>query len=142
MTEEELYEGIPTENAKKIRSEAIERYGEERVFNSEHYLKKLSKEQLNLLIEEQKSITKNLFDLSAKDPESIEVQLEIARHYQNTRKFWGTDGSPDSQSKAYNGLGELYCTDDRFNKIDGQVHPEFAQFRSKAMAYFAKTQLD
>lgn len=142
MTEEELYEGFPTENAKKIRSEAIERYGEQRVLTSEHYLKKLSKEQLNQLIDEQKSIFKNLFNLSAKDPESVEVQLEIARHYQNTRKFWGTDGSPDTQRKAYKGLGELYCADERFTKIDGHVQPEFAPFLSKAMAYFAKTQLD
>lgn len=141
ITNEELYEGFSTEKVTKIRSEAIEKYGEEKVETSENYLKKLSKEQLEQLKNEQKEIFINLFDYSDKEPESEIVQMEIARHYKNTRKFWGTDGSSVSQWKEYKGLGELYIADERFTMIDGKAQPEFAIFLSKAMTYFANTQL-
>ena len=104
ITDKELYEGFSTEGVRKIRNEAIEKYGEEKVLASENYLKKLSKEQVDQLKEEQKMIFKNLFDLSDRQPESEDVQMEIARHYKNIRKFWGTDGSSDSQWKQYKGL--------------------------------------
>ncbi len=141
ITNEELYEGFSREKVKKIRSEAIEKYGEQKVEKSESYLKKLSKEQLEQLKNEQKEIVKNLFGFSDKDPESEIVQMEIARHYKNTRKFWGTDGSSLSQWKEYKGLGELYIADEHFTMIVGKTQPEFAIFLSKAMTYFANTQL-
>lgn len=141
ITDKELYEGFSTEGVRKIRNEAIEKYGEEKVLASESYLKKLSKEQVDELKEEQKMIFKNLFDLSDRQPESEDVQMEIARHYKNIRKFWGTDGSSDSQWKQYKGLGELYMSDERFTMIDGNVQPEFAGFLSAAMTFFANTQL-
>jgi DNA-binding transcriptional MerR regulator len=141
ISNEELYEGFSTEEVTKIRNEAIEKYGEEKVETSENYLKKLSKELLEQLKNEQKEIFKNLFDFSDKEPESEVVQMEIARHYKNTRKFWGTDGSSVSQWKEYKGLGELYIADERFTMIDGKTQPEFAIFLSKAMTYFVNTQL-
>lgn len=141
ITHEELYEGFSPEQAKKIRKEATEKFGRDKVETSENYLKKLSKEQLDQLKDEQKNIFKNLFSLSEKDPESEVVQMEIARLYKNIRRFWGTDGSSDSQYKQYKGLGELYLADERYTLIDGKAQPEFAKFLSKAMTYFADTQL-
>jgi len=141
ITDDELYDGFPKGKAKKIRNEAIEKYGMETIETSETYLKKLSKEQLQKLKSEQKEIFKALFDISAKEPEDESVQLVIARHYKNIRRFWGSDGSLDSQWRAYKGLGELYIADERFSLIDGKAQPEFAQFLSQAMAHFAITQL-
>ncbi len=141
ITNKELYEGFSTENVTKIRDEAIEKYGEEKVLKSEAFLKKLSSEQIEQLKNEQKEIFKNLFDLSGKEPESEEVQMEIARHYRNTRKFWGTDGSSDSQWEEYKGLGELYISDERFTVINGNAQPEFARFLAKAIAHFTNLQL-
>ena len=138
---EELYEGFSTQQVTEVRNEAIEKYGEEKVTTSENYLKKLSKEQLEQLKNQQKEIFKNLFALLDKAPESEVVQMGIARHYKNTRTFWGTDGSSVSQWREYKGLGELYIADERFTLIDGKSHPQFAQFLSKAMTYFANTQL-
>lgn len=140
-TSEELYECFSKEEGMKNRNKSIEKYGKEKVETSENYLKKLSKEQLEHLKFEQKEVFENLFDLSAKEPESEGVQLVIARHYKNIRKFWGTDGSSDSQWKQYKGLGELYITDEQFTIINGKAQPEFARFLSKAMTHFANTQL-
>lgn len=141
ITDEELYEGFSKENATKIRNKAIEDYGLEKVQTSENYLKKLSKEQLEQLKDEQIRIFKSLFEISDKDSECDVVQMEISRHYKNIRKFWGTGGSSNTQWREYKGLGELYIADERFTMMDGKVQPEFARFLSNAMTYFANTQL-
>lgn len=137
ITNEELYEGFSTD----VRNEAIKMYGIDNVEVGEKYLKKLSKEQLEQLKSEQKEILNQLFALVDHEPEGDEVQLVVARHYKNIRKFWGTDGWADTQRKAYKGLGELYVADERFTSVNGLPQPIFAVFLSKAMAYFAQTQL-
>lgn len=142
ITTEELYEGFSTEKVIKIRTEAIKKYGEEKVVKSENYLKKMSKEHLEQLKKEQKEILKILFQYSDLSPESETVQMQVARHYKNTRKFWGTDGSSDTQWRNYKGLGELYIADERFTMIDGETNPEFAKFLSQAITHFANTQLN
>lgn len=141
ITDKELYEGFSKENVTKIRNEAIENYGLEKVETSENYLKKLSKEQLEQLKDEQMRIFRGLFELSDKDFKCDVVQIEISRHYKNIRKYWGTDGSSNTQWREYKGLGELYIADERFTMIDGKVQSEFARFLSNAMTYFANTQL-
>ncbi len=141
ITDDELYDGFTKEEIIKHRNETIENYGNETLERSEIGLKKLTKEQLEALKEEQKAIFKALLSISHQDPKSNDVQLAVARHYKNTRRFWGTDGSSDSQWKDYKGLGNLYTTDRRFTKIDGKVPSNFAQFLSEAMAYFANSQL-
>ncbi len=141
ITNEELFEGFAAEDVTPIRNEAIKKYGVEQVESSENSLKKLSKEQFAQLKKEQQEIGKNLFDLSHMSPESELVQLEIARHYKNIRKFWGTDGMQDTQWKQYKGLGELYMADERFSTVDGSPQPEFVKFLSRAMTHFAHTQL-
>ena len=90
LTHEELYSGFTSEKAKQIRSAAVEKYGKAKIETSENFLKKLSKEQLQQLKAEQKEVVQNLFNLRTEDPESDKVQVQVARHYMNTRKFWET----------------------------------------------------
>ncbi len=141
ITEQELYDGFPKDEQNNIRKEAVQKYGLNAIEKAEYYLKKLSKDELEELKEEQKNIFRVLFDSSINDPKSEFVQMEISRHYKNIRKFWGTDGSSDSQRREYKGLGELYIADERFTMVEGKAQPSFAIFLSKAMSYFADTQL-
>ncbi|WPR73260.1 MerR family transcriptional regulator [Flavobacterium sp. NG2] len=144
ITDNELYEGFSKKESKKLRDEAIEKYGSNAVKTSENYLKKLSKEEkeeLEQLKKEQQEIFKNLFKLSSKSAETEEVQLEVARHYSNIRKLWGTAGLFDTQKKEYKGLGKLYLDDERFTMVDGKAQPHFAKFLSGAMIYFMNSQL-
>lgn len=141
ITEQELYDGFPKDEQKNIRKEAVQKYGINAIEKAEYYLKKLSKDELEKLKEEQKNIFSVLLDNSTNDPENEFVQMEISRHYKNIRKFWGTDGSSDSQWREYKGLGELYIADERFTMVEGKAQPSFAIFLSKAMSYFADTQL-
>jgi hypothetical protein len=75
------------------------------------------------------------------DPTSPKVQEQIARHYENIRKFWGTHGTAEKQAEAYAGLGQLYVDDERYTQVNGQSQPAYASFLSKAMNYFTETQL-
>ncbi|HTF80387.1 MAG TPA: MerR family transcriptional regulator [Cytophagales bacterium] len=139
LSTEELYEGLPKEQAAAYRKEAIEKYGQEAVDTSEQALKKLSKEELAKLGAEAEAIRQELFKVQEQDPKSTVVQTLIARHYASIRKFWGTFGSADKQAEAYKGLGQLYVHDERFTMVQGQAQPAFARFLSEAMAHYADT---
>lgn len=138
---EDLYKGFSSKEVKEMGAEVADKYGKEALETSETYLKKLTKAQLEVLKTEQKEIFKNLFALSSEPPTSEKVQSEIARHYVNIRKFWGTLGTSDNQAEAYKGLGELYVADERYTKVDGVVQPQFAAFLVVAMAHFVDSQL-
>lgn len=138
---EELYVGLSKETAKTYRAEAIKKYGGKAVITSEKSLLKLNKKQIVDLREEQLEITNQLFSLMNESYDSDKVQSVIARHYVVTRKFWGTHNSTDSQSEQYSGLGQLFTTDERFTKIDGNPQPELAKFMNDAMSYYAKNKL-
>ncbi len=139
LKDEELYEGFP--KGKVYREEAVKKYGSEAIKRSENYLKGLGKEGFEKLKNESKEVTEILISLMHEDPETTKVQDQIARHYINIRKFWGTINMPDPQAEAYKGLGQLYVSDIRFAKVEGEPNAEFALFMSKAMAYFADTKL-
>ncbi len=141
LRHEELYEGLPKEEAQSYREGAINEYGKAEVERSENYLRSLSKEAFVKLKEESKTIAAALVSLMNEDPKSDKVQLEIAKHYQNIRQFWGTVDLKDKQSQAYKGLGELYVNDDRFAKVDGKPNQQYALFLQKAMTHFADTKL-
>ncbi|PZR34935.1 MAG: MerR family transcriptional regulator [Azospira oryzae] len=142
LKHEELYEGLPKEEAEALRKEAIEEYGMEQITRSENHLRKMSKTQLNKLKEEQKEIANALLSLMNSDYTRAEVQHQIALHYANIRNFWGTAGSSDKQANAYKCLGELYINDARFTTQNGHANPAFALFLSKAMTHFAENNLE
>jgi DNA-binding transcriptional MerR regulator len=135
---EDLYEGFPKEQAKAYRKEAVGKYGKYAVEKSEQFLGKLTKAQILALKAEQEDITTQLRALMNEDATSPDVQAQIARHYANTRMFWGTAHSSDKQAEAYIGLGEMYTTDGRFYALNDEPQPEFTAFLSKAMRFFGE----
>lgn len=141
LTHEELYEGLPKENAQVYRQGAIDKYGKKEVERSENYLRSLGKAEFEQLKAAQQAIAQQLVLLISQDPASTVVQAQIALHYQNIRQFWGTAHSPDKQAEAYKGLGQLYVADERFTMVNKLPNPAYALFLSKAMSHFADTQL-
>ena len=137
---EELYDGFSKEEATEIRKQAIEKWPKE-TDRSEKALVKMGKENFKALKQEQNDINSALISLITEEPESPGVQFEISRHYQNIRRFWGTENNADPQAKAYAGLGELYIADNSYTRINGEPNTKFALFMSKAMKYFAETHL-
>lgn len=141
MKPEDLYNGLSKETALKHRKQATELYGKEMIENSEKELVKLGKAGFENLKQKQKENFEKLFSLRDEDPKSKVVQIEIAKHYQIIRQFWGTANSTDKQVDAYAGLGDLYIDDERFTMINSESQPEFASFLNKAMKFYAKNSL-
>jgi DNA-binding transcriptional MerR regulator len=138
---EELYDGLPREQAVAYRNQAIEKWGEDVVERSEQALKEMSKLNLKQLKADQKAIMKALQSLAKERPEGDRVQEEIGRHYANIRGFWGVSDPTDLKAETYKGLAELYVTDERYLSQDGKQYPEFAGFMRRAMIHFAENKL-
>jgi DNA-binding transcriptional MerR regulator len=136
LTDAELYEGFPKE-AQGYRQEAIEKYGEKAVLDSENSLKKMGKEGFQQLLQEAGATVQNLVGLMDKDPADAEVQAQIARHYQYIVQIWGRQPDDPALPEAYHGLAQLYLDDERFTAQNGVPNATFAQFMSKAMMHFA-----
>ncbi|SFS40400.1 DNA-binding transcriptional regulator, MerR family [Mucilaginibacter polytrichastri] len=140
LNHEELYEGFPKEEAAAIRKQATEKWPKE-VEHAEKAMVKMGKESFKALKQEQNDITANLILLMQESPESPAVQFEIARHYQNIRRFWGTENDANSQAAQYAGLGQLYLADNSYTRVNNEPNADFALFMSKAMKHFAETKL-
>lgn len=138
---EELYKGLPKEVGTAYRQEAIDAYGQDAIDTAEQSLMKRGKDGFKQLQVEFEKLNKELFAARQENPFSEQTQALIARHYEMIRAFWGTMGSVDKQAEAYAGLGQLYVDDERFTLVDGEAHPDFAQFLQQAMKHFAETKL-
>ncbi|RYJ45675.1 MerR family transcriptional regulator [Flavobacterium beibuense] len=138
---EELYEGLSPEKAAAYKKEAVKKYGEEVVDKAQSHLQNLKKNELQKLVEEQKELAVQLYQYKNQSPMSNTVQLLIRRHYENTRKLWGTSQAKDTQAEAYKGLGLLYLNDERFTLVNNVYDEEFARFLSQAMEYFSDNNL-
>lgn len=137
MKYEDLYEGLPKEQAEAWRKEAREKWPEQ-VAHAEEMLLKMDKSGFKTLQDDFKANFEKLASMSNLDPESREVQQEIERHYNYILKFWG---KTDNQAEAYKGLGNLYADDERYSNVNGLSNPAFGRFLEKAITYFAETQL-
>ncbi|GAB3997431.1 MerR family transcriptional regulator [Spirosoma daeguense] len=140
LTNEELYEGFP--KGQEYRAEAVEKYGEKIIEDSEAKLRSMGKAGFEQLKADQLDIAQKLASLVNEDPASNVVQQQIARHYVNIRGFWGEEACQSKDmAEAYKGLAQLYVDDPRFTSQNGQPNPAYATFLQQAMVYFADTQL-
>lgn len=138
---ENLYEGMPREQAAVLRREAIDNWGEEAIRRSENALLEMGKDRFEQLKADQQDIAQRLRVLRGEDPQSGPVQEQIARHCEMIRGFWGLGPGEAIKARAYKGLGELYLSDERYTAADGRPDPEFAAFMRAAMDYYADMQL-
>ena len=130
MKPEDLYKGLPKEQAQAWRKEATERWPGQ-VKHSEQQLLKLSPEEYETLGKNFARNWEQLAAMTGKDPHSPEVQQLISDHYGYIRQFWG---KPEGDiAAAYKGLGDLYATDERYTSFN----PACGAFMQKAMHYFA-----
>lgn len=137
MNYEELYEGLPKEQAAAWRKEALEKWPDQ-VKHSEQVLADMGKEEFETLKDSFKENWETLAALCSgvADPTSEPVQQEIDRHYHFILRFWG---KPGDQVEAYKGLGELYVADPRYTEIGGAA---FGRFLKAAIDYYVDHRID
>lgn len=138
---EELYEGMPKEQAEAYRKKAVEKWGEDVVVRSEKALLEMPKLNMEQLKTDQKDIAQKLVSLVNEDPGSKVVQEQIARHYANIRSFWGVTDPTDLKIETYKGLANLYVADERYTTVEGKTNSAFASFMHEAMMRFADSKL-
>ncbi|MGV3559022.1 MerR family transcriptional regulator [Larkinella arboricola] len=140
LTDEELYAGFPKEQAEAYRQEAVAKYGEKVVEESENKLRHLTKAEFEQLKAEGEAIYRTLGGLMQKDPADPVVQQQIARHFALIKAMWGPSVGNGDTMGAYRGLAQLYVDDQRYTSQNGQPNPDYAQFLSKAMIHFVDSQ--
>lgn len=137
MKPEDLYRGLPREQAKAWRKEAREKWPGQ-VAHAEKQLLKMSRDDFKVLQDGFKGNIEKLLSLSDRNPASAVVQAEIRRHYDYIMCFWGEPEG--NKAEAYKGLGDLYVQDERYTEVNGAPNPAFGHFLQRAMHYFVKTE--
>lgn len=133
ITEEDLYKGFETiEIGTELQKEAKEKW-DDKYEESMKNIKKMSKIEWANLMKEGEEITKSISNLSnTKKPQDIEVQELIAKHYNHIQKFYKLT------KEIYQGLGEMYVSDERFTKFYDKYKPGLAVFMKDAMIEYSK----
>lgn len=137
MNVEDLYAGLPKEQAEAWRREAQEKWPGQ-VAHAEKQLLEMDKDSYQQLQEGFKANWEKLASLSHLDPASQQVQQEIAIHYGYILQFWGKTGN---QAEAYNGLGDLLATDERYMQVNGLANPAFGGFMQQAIRIYVQQKL-
>ena len=135
LTDEELYEGFSTEEIALIKQEVNEQFDEILVAQSNERIKGMNTSQWESIKSHADDINLRLVALMHKPVSSNEIQTLIADHYKWVSNFY------ECTKEVYIGLAHLYVDDARFNANYEKVHPDLANFLSKAMLHFAETQL-
>ena len=132
MKDDELYEGFTREQRESYRTEAVDRWGEQEVIESEEKLRKLGKQGLKNLKQEGAEINQRLASWMHLSPDDDRVQQTIDLHFKHLNAFRTID------MEAYKCLGELYVTDERFKAHYDQVKEGLASFLKEAIQIYIR----
>lgn len=134
LTDEQLYRGFRPGEGERYRAEAEERWAEE-VGAVEERVRNLTPERWESVGAEGEEISKQLAQLTDRQPDSREVQELVERHHRWIETFY------DAGYDRYVGLAEMYVSDERFTAHYDAYGPGLAGFLSDAMKHFAATRL-
>ncbi|NML22047.1 MerR family transcriptional regulator [Pseudoflavitalea sp. G-6-1-2] len=104
---EDLYEGMPNEKMAAYRKEAISKWGQELIAETEATIKSFSKEEMHSIANELNDICAQLTVLIPKGAADKTVQQHIAKRMQLVHQLTG--GKVSSEKMEYlRNLGQLY----------------------------------
>jgi DNA-binding transcriptional MerR regulator len=133
MQPRNLFAGFSEEEQEQYAKEAEKLYDQETVKASNRRWKAYSQSEKDRILAEGSRIYTELIDAIPLGAADATVQALIARWHANMQYFW----SPaDAQLLA---LADGYNTDPRFKSNFDQMHPELAEFMSKAVAVYVES---
>ena len=135
LTDAELYEGFTPEQAERYPREARERWGAERVEETERRIRKLSKQQWEAVKQEGGAVTQRIANLADRDPGDTDVQAAIAAHHAWIEHFY------PAPAEVYSGLGQMYTDHPEFRAFYERYRPGLADFMRLAMEYYCEHSL-
>ena len=130
IDEKELYEGFTPEESQAMRTEAMERWGADRVRSSEMRIRSLSTEQWKEFKATMEAMEQRLASLMDRPPEDAAVQTVVAEHHAMIGFFY------EVTEEIYRGLAELYVSDERFTEHYDRHRPGLAAFLRSAMIVY------
>ena len=136
LTDQELYEGLTTEQIERYKREAREMYDPALVEESERRVKKMSRAEWKAVGAEGEAITTALAALTDREPGDAEVQKLIARHHAWIEHFY------PCSAEVYRGLGQGYVEHPEFRAFYEKYRPGLADFISAAMNHYTDQVLD
>ncbi len=132
MTDEELYEGFPQDKVEAIRQEAKDRWGEDKVTDTENRIKGWGKQRFEEVKRQGKELTQQIADAMPLGADNDEVQQLIGQYYEHLNLF-----TPTSKQR-FLGLGKIYVEDERFTAHYENYKKGLAAFMQEAIAVFCK----
>jgi DNA-binding transcriptional MerR regulator len=133
MTDQELYEGLSTEQIEAYKKEAQERWGHTEAYRqSQERVAKWTREDWNRLKAESGAILTQLAELMDQPVTNAQVQDLIGRYHQHMNNFY------DCSIEIYAGLGKMYIQDERFKATYEKIKPGLAQFISEGIAHYCQ----
>ena len=130
IDEKELYEGFTPEESQAMRTDAMERWGADRVRSSEMRIRSLSTEQWKEFKATMEAMEQRLASLMDRPPEDAAVQTVVAEHHAMIGFFY------EVTEEIYRGLAELYVSDERFTEHYDRHRSGLAAFLRSAMIVF------
>jgi DNA-binding transcriptional MerR regulator len=139
MADEEKFEGfkekIIKENEKKYGEEIRQKYGKDRVDQSNEKVRNMTKEQHNEVTALAENITKTLADaFKTGDPRGELAQKAADLHKQWLCYYW-----TEYSKEAHAGLAQMYVDDERFTAYYDKEQPGTAEFLRDAIHIYTGT---
>lgn len=128
MTKAERFKGFNFDH-NEYEEEARERWGDDAVDASKGKMKKLNQTELEAQMNER---FRTLATIRHLDPMSEEAQAAIAGWFKELNQIG------NYSLEAFQGLGEMYVTDERFTKNIDQFGVGLAQFMCESMRVYAE----
>jgi DNA-binding transcriptional MerR regulator len=132
MDDSQLFKGFSEEEQARLTEEAAQRWDPRTVRSSNARWKKYPADRKQRILEEGRTVHKDLIAAMHEAPASPRVQAIIGRWHANLQHFW----SPNDEQLL--GLADLYNEDPRFRANYDALNPGLAAFMREAMRIYVK----
>ncbi len=135
INDEALYRGFKPEEAKQVRQEAMEKWGQEEMENAEQRIREKGNTGWKNHQEIDEEINQLLASMVGFKPDDVRVQKVILRHFRQMNLYY------EVSKERYRGLGKLYVEDERFTQYYEKYKEGLARFIQQAIEVFCDNDL-
>jgi DNA-binding transcriptional MerR regulator len=132
MDNKELFEGFSEEKQKEYEEEVRQRFGEEKLHQSQQRWGSYSEERRRQIMEEGGENYRLLVAAMPYGPASPQAQEGVARWHQHLRYFY------EPTTEILLGLADGYNDDPRFAAFFERIHPDLADFMRQAIKIYCE----
>lgn len=133
LTDKELYEGFEPAQGEAYRKEAIDRWGEKSVLDSENKIRSMTKEEFGKIQNTGHTTLQKLASQMSLGADHPDVLQTVKSYHDYINAFADTD------KERFGMLGEMYAEDERFAKHYENYAPGLSVFLRDAIRSYVKS---